>query len=233
LARRPRRRKRDLGKLVDALPGQLRQKALTHSSWTGERADSYGRLAFLGDSVLGLAIASELFDRFGREDIGRLTKIQNQAVSGRACAEVANALGLEERLREVAEEGVPESGIEVDVLLASERALSSIVEALIGACYIEHGYERTAAAVVKAFGPQIQFAAETSIDFKSELQELLVQRGARVSYEVTEAAGPAHDRRFEVAARIDEEVAGTGSGRSKKAAEQAAAEQALEKVRRS
>jgi ribonuclease-3 len=231
LARRPRRRKRELGQLIDSLPDDLALKALTHSSWIDERADSYGRLAFLGDSVLGLAIASELFDRFGKEDIGRLTKIQNQAVSGRACAEVADALGLEERLREVGADA-PESGIEVDVLLASERAVSSIVEALIGACYIAHGFQRTAAAVVRAFVPQIDFAAETSIDFKSELQELLAQRGARVSYEVTEAAGPAHDRMFEVAARIDDEVAGTGSGRSKKAAEQAAAEQALEKVRR-
>jgi ribonuclease III len=231
VARRPRRRKRELGQLIDSLPDELARKALTHSSWIDERADSYGRLAFLGDSVLGLGVASELFDRFGREDIGRLTKIQNQAVSGRACAEVAEALGLETRLHEAGADA-PESGIEVDVLLSSERAVSSIVEALIGACYIAYGYERTATAVVRAFGPQIDFAAETSIDFKSELQELLAQRGSRVSYEVTEAAGPAHDRRFEVAARIDEEVAGTGSGRSKKAAEQAAAEQALERVRR-
>ena len=223
------RRKRELGQLIDSLPDDLARKALTHSSWIEDRADSYGRLAFLGDSVLGLAIASELFDRFGREDIGRLTKIQNQTVSGRACVEVAEALGLEGRLREAGADA-PETGIEVDVLLASERAVSSIVEALIGACYIAHGYERTAAAVVIAFGPQIQFAAETSIDFKSELQEVLARRGARVSYDVTEAVGPAHDRRFEVAARIDGEVAGTGSGRSKKAAEQAAAEQALARV---
>jgi ribonuclease III len=230
VARRPRRRKRNLDQLIDALPDDLARKALTHSSWVEDRADSYGRLAFLGDSVLGLAIASELFDRFGREDIGRLTKIQNQAVSGRACVEVGEALGLEKRLREAGADA-PESGIEVDVLLASERAVASIVEALIGACYIEHGYERTAAAVVRAFGEQIDFAAETSIDFKSELQEVLARRGARVSYEVTESVGPAHDRRFEVAARIDGEVAGSGTGRSKKAAEQAAAEQALAKVR--
>jgi ribonuclease-3 len=230
VARRPRRRKRNLDQLIDALPDDLARKAVTHSSWVEDRADSYGRLAFLGDSVLGLAIASELFDRFGREDIGRLTKIQNQAVSGRACVEVGEALGLEKRLREVGADA-PESGIEVDVLLASERAVASIVEALIGACYIGHGYERTAAAVIRAFASQIDFAAETSIDFKSELQEILARRGARVSYEVTEAVGPAHDRRFEVAARIDGDVAGTGAGRSKKAAEQAAAEQALAKVR--
>ena len=73
-------------------------QALTHSSWADHRADSYGRLAFLGDSVLGLAVAEHLFRRFPRADIGRLTKIHGQAVSGRACAEVAEALGLPEML---------------------------------------------------------------------------------------------------------------------------------------
>jgi ribonuclease-3 len=227
---RPRRRRRDLGKLIDGLPADLRRRALTHSSWTEHRADSYGRLAFLGDSVLGLAIASEISGRFPREDIGRLTKVQNQAVSARACVEVAASLGLAERLRELAPER-PEAGIEVETLLASERAVSSIIEALIGACYLEHGYERTAYAVVRAFSAELEFAAETSVDFKSALQELLAQRGTRVSYEVVKAAGPAHDRRFEVAARVDDEVAGTGSGRSKKEAEQAAAERALERLR--
>lgn len=229
MARR-RRRKRDLRQLVDALPADLLRRALTHSSWVEHRADSYGRLAFLGDSVLGLAIATELFDRYPRQDIGRLTKIQNHAVSARACVEVAEELGLAERLRELEPER-PEAGIEVEVLLASERAVSSIVESLIGACYIEHGYERTAEAIVRTFGTQLEFGAETSVDFKSELQELLAQRGTRVSYEVVKADGPAHDRRFEVAARVDEEVAGTGSGRSKKEAEQEAAERALERLR--
>ena len=82
-----------LRELLDALPLTLRRQALTHSSWVEHRADSYGRLAFLGDSVLGLAVAEHLFRRFPRADIGRLTKIHGQAVSGRACAEVADALG--------------------------------------------------------------------------------------------------------------------------------------------
>src|SRR5437016_82059 len=81
---------------------ELRGRALTHSSWVEHRADSYGRLAFLGDSVLGLAIAEHLFRRFSRADIGRLSKVHGQAVSGRACAEVALALGVAERLRDAA-----------------------------------------------------------------------------------------------------------------------------------
>ena len=84
-----RRRRQSLRALLDALPLTLRRQALTHSSWVEHRADSYGRLAFLGDSVLGLALAEHLFSRYPRADIGRLTKMHGQAVSGRACAEVA------------------------------------------------------------------------------------------------------------------------------------------------
>src|SRR5688572_30559763 len=92
---------RALRELIDGLPDDLLRKALSHSSWVERRADSYGRLAFLGDSVLGLAIAEHLFHRFPRADIGRLTKIHGQAVSGRACAEVARELGLPDLVRSV------------------------------------------------------------------------------------------------------------------------------------
>ena len=78
-----------LTELIDSLPEDLRQRAVTHSSWVDHRADSYGRLAFLGDAVLGLALAEYLYRRFERADIGRLTKVHGQAVSGRACVEVA------------------------------------------------------------------------------------------------------------------------------------------------
>jgi ribonuclease-3 len=108
--------------------------------------------------------------------------------------------------------------------------MASIVEALIAACYFHHGYAPTAAAVVEAFEPEIDLASETLLDFKSALQEHLARSGATVSYEVTEEAGPPHDRRFAVEARVDGEVVGAGSGRSKKAAEQAAANEALARL---
>ena len=100
--RRARTEREDLRALLDTLPVTLRRQALTHSSWVEHRADSYGRLAFLGDSVLGLAIAEYLFSRYPRADIGRLTKMHGQAVSGRACAEVATELGVPDLLREAA-----------------------------------------------------------------------------------------------------------------------------------
>jgi ribonuclease-3 len=213
------------------LPADLKQRALTHASWVDKRQDSYDRLAFLGDSVLGLAIAEHLFRRYPEADIGRLTKMHGQAVSGRACAEVATALGVPELLRD-SEPEVLEGGIEAVSLLESERALASVCEAVIGACYMHHGFEVTAAATVAAFMDEIEIASERLLDFKSALQERLARNGARVRYEVTGEAGPPHDRVFEVAASVNGEVLGTGSGRSKKAAEQAAAEEALEGLRK-
>lgn len=218
-----------LAELFEGTPEELRRQALTHSSWVEKRTDAYGRLAFLGDSVLGLAVASELFLRHPDWDIGELTKVHNQAVSGRACAAVADDLGLPERLEEVAPgEGV---GLPVDLLTASERTMASMAESVIGACYLEHGFETTASAVVTAFSSQIDYATRARLDFKSELQEVLARSGTTVSYEVVREVGPAHDRRFEVTATVGDDNLGTGSGRSKKEAEQAAAERALEKLR--
>jgi ribonuclease III len=219
-----------LAELIEGLPGDLKRRAVTHSSWAEHRAESYGRLAFLGDGVLGVAVAEHLFKRFPRADIGRLTKVHGQAVSGRACVEVAEGLGLPEMLRSAAPRDL-EGGIAAETLLSSERALASVCEAMIGACYLHYGFETTSKATVAAFAEQIELASETQLDFKSALQELLAREGSRVTYDVTREAGPPHDRRFEVAARVDAQVIGRGEGRSKKAAEQAAAAEALERRR--
>jgi ribonuclease-3 len=199
----------------------------THASWTERRSDSYARLAFLGDSVLGLAVTAELYPRLEAERFGagRLTKIRAQTVSGASCREVAERLGVPELLRAAAPEGV---GQKASTLVSTERVLASITEAVIGACFLHAGYERAAAAVVEAFEPEIELALEHPVDFKSTLQERLAQRGDVVAYEVVAELGPPHDRTFEVVATVGERVAGTGSGRSKKHAEQEAARAALE-----
>ncbi|MET0558090.1 MAG: putative dsRNA-binding protein [Solirubrobacterales bacterium] len=216
-----------LSALIGELPEDLRRQALTHSSWTERRTDSFERLAFLGDSVLGLSVASAVYRRFPDVAAGGLTKTHNQAVSGVSVAEVGQLLGVPEMLREAEPEGVM-GAIPVEILLEGGRPLPEATEALIGACHIAFGFERTAEAVTEAFTSRIDHAAETRIDFKSALQELLARRGARVSYEVVAATGPPHRRTFEVVAIVDSERVGEGQGRSKKAAEQVAAEQALE-----
>ena len=216
----------ELSELIAELPAELRQQALTHCSWTEHRVDSYERLAFLGDSVLGLSVASRIYERFAAIDSGGLTKIHNQAVSGVSCAEVGRALGVPEMLEETEPDDVT-AAIPARVLLEGERPVPEATEALIGACYVAFGFDRTAPVVAAAFAPRIDLASETRIDFKSALQELLARRGARVSYEVIAATGPPHRRTFEVAAIVGSERVGSGEGRSKKAAEQVAAEQAL------
>jgi ribonuclease III len=218
-----------LAELFADTPEELRRQALSHSSWVEKRTESYGRLAFLGDSVLGLSVATLLFEGHPDADIGELTKILNQAVSGRACAEVARQLGLPALLSEEAPDGG--DGLPVDTLLASERTLASVCEAVIGACYLSHGYERTSDAVVDTFEEEIEQATQERMDFKSELQERLARNGDTVAYEVSSEAGPPHDRRFEIRATVAGAELGVGSGRSKKEAEQAAARRALEQLR--
>jgi ribonuclease III len=205
--------------LLEDLPGELHRQVFTHASWTDRRADSYSRLAFLGDSVLGLAVTTFLYPRLEAERFGagRLTKIRAQAVSGPSCRAVAERLDVPTRLVNAAPEGVE-----------TERVLASVIEAVIGAVYLQHGYERTAEAVVEAFLPEIEQALENPVDFKSALQERLARQGQTVVYEVVAELGPPHDRTFEVAAMVDGEEVGRGSGRSKKHAEQDAAQVALD-----
>ncbi|HEX2097053.1 MAG TPA: putative dsRNA-binding protein [Solirubrobacterales bacterium] len=216
-----------LARLVDELPDDLRHRALTHSSWT-DGAGSYERLAYLGDSVLALAVAAALHDSYGDEDAGGLTKIHNHAVSGVSCAEVGRELGVPEMLTE-AQPGA-EDAIPAETLLAGSRPLPEATEALIGACFLAFGFDRTAAAVAEAFAGRIEHATQERVDAKSTLQELLARRKTRVSYEVVAESGPAHERTFEVEAVVDAEPVGRGEGRSKKAAEQMAAERALERL---
>jgi ribonuclease-3 len=219
-----------MAELFEDTPEELRRQALSHSSWVENRIKAYGRLAFLGDSVLGLSVAAQLFEAHPDADIGELTKILNQAVSGRACAKVARELGLPELLAERApEEG---DGLPVETLLDSERTLASVCEAVIGACYLAHGFEPASAAVLRSFAGEIEQATIERLDFKSELQERLARDGATVTYEVIDEAGPPHDRRFEIRATVGDDEIGSGSGRSKKEAEQAAAERALENLKR-
>ncbi len=199
----------------------------THSSWTERRSDSYSRLAFLGDSVLSLAVTSHLYPRLEAERFGagRLTKIRAQSVSGVSCRDVAERLGVPDKLRASAPAGIGQSA---DTLVETERVLASVIEAVIGACYLAFGYEETADAVVEAFAPEIDGALDAPADFKSALQERLARRGALVVYVVTAEDGPPHERIFEVAAVVAGEEVARGSGRSKKDAEQAAAEAAME-----
>jgi ribonuclease-3 len=218
-----------LRELLHELPQKLSRQVFAHASWTERRSESYLRLAFLGDSVLALAVTAHLYPRLEAEQFGagRLTKIRAQTVSGRSCRAVAERLDLGQRLNAAAPD---RRGKQALKQLATDRVLASVLEAVIGACYLHAGYERTAQAVVQAFMPEIDRALESPGDFKSALQELLAQRGEKVKYKLLDAQGPAHRRTFEVAAMVDGEALGKGSGSTKKDAEQRAASEALERL---
>jgi ribonuclease-3 len=199
----------------------------THASWSARRHDTYARLAFLGDAVLELAITSHLYPRLEAERYGegRLSKIRAQTVCAASCEAVAVRMGVPDELRKAAP---PEAGPAEAVF--TERVLSSITEAIIGACFTVHGYDVVASAVVQAFEPELAEALTHPVDHKSALQERLAQSQRLVEYELLGRKGQEHEPTFEVAAKIGGKRVATGEGRTKKAAEQDAALAALQAI---
>ncbi|MDX6561188.1 MAG: ribonuclease [Gaiellales bacterium] len=216
-----------LATLVERLPDELRRRAFTHSSWVDERIQSYERLEFLGDCVLGLAVAEELYRRAPDVDEGRLAQQRAYVVSRPSCAIVARTLDLADAFERERERRGAEARIEL-----SRNVLAALCESVIGAAFLHYGYRETADAVIEAFRERIEYAEQGFVDHKTELQERLARQGASVSYRLMEATGPAHRRSFTSAAMLGDELLGTGEGPSKKASEQAAAQEALLRVDR-
>jgi ribonuclease III len=196
----------------------------THASWAPDRASSYERLEFLGDSVLELAVARALYERYPDFSEGRLAKIRSHVVSRQSCARVGRELDLGPMLADRGK-SLPEE--ELARLVRNRNVLAALLEAALAALFLEYGFERIEAAIVAAFSEQIEYAATQHVDFKTELQEALARQKRQVTYSVVEVEGPAHDRRFTCAALIDGEQVGEGAGRTKKDAEQEAAREAL------
>ena len=202
-------------------PARLEQ-VFRHPSQTEDRVESYERLEFLGDSVLGFVVARALYDRYPNFSEGQLSKIRAHVVSRRSCAVVAAELGLDRRLEE--------SGEIPDDLRRSSNVLAALMEAVLAALYLERGLDELAGPVIEAFEPRIEEALTESVDQKTTLQEELAKRGQRVEYVTLGTDGPPHDRTFECAAMVDGVQLGIGRGRTKKDAEQEAARMALKRL---
>jgi ribonuclease-3 len=172
-------------------------------------------------------VARALYDNYPEFSEGRLAKVRSHVVSRASCALVARDLGLADRL---VERGAPVPDEELERLARNRNVLAALLEAALAALFLEHGFEPIEEAVVGAFWPRIEYALTTHVDHKTELQEALARLGQGVTYSVLEVEGPPHERTFTCAAMIDGVQAGIGTGRSKKAAEQAAAQQALERL---
>ncbi len=214
-----------LRSLIDRLPEQARSTAFTHASWAGRRELSYERLEFLGDGVLGLAVAAELYRRFPDRPEGDLARIRAHVVSRESCAAVARGMGLDADLR--AQAAASAGGDDIELLTGSDAVMGALVEAAIGAVFLEFGFRKAAAAVVEGFEERIRFALDEHVDHKTVLQEELARRWSSVTYLLTETAGPPHQRVFTSSARVGDRELGQGSGPSKKVSEQAAAREAL------
>jgi ribonuclease-3 len=199
-------------------------QALTHPSYANERRDSLDnqRLVFLGDAVLGFCVSDLICRRFPQADEGTLTRLRAQLVNAEALAEWARATGVPEALR--LGRGAGASG-----LRQSTNVLADAVEALIAACFLDMGLERARAVCERIVEARLEaFERVGARDPKSELQERLQAGGEQPpAYDLVESGGPAHERWFRVRVRAGAEVLGEGVGRSKRAAERAAAESAL------
>jgi ribonuclease III len=200
----------------------LFERALTHAS---HEDDPYERLEFLGDRVLGLAVALWLYELFPDEPEGKLSRRLNALVAGETCAEVARELGVPAHLRlgkQAREDGA----------LDSDNVLGDVTEALIGALFLEEGFEAAARFVRRAWGDRVSSRDKAPKHPKSALQEWAAanQRKPPV-YQLADRRGPPHAPRFAV--RV--EIAGVGSasaeGASKQEAETAAAVLLLEQLK--
>ena len=178
--------------------------------------------------MLGLAVARTLFERFGDFSEGQMAKLRSHVVSRASCAAVATELGLDAQLAARAAGFAPPE--DADHLVASRNVLAAVLEAALAAVFLEHGFEAVEPAVVAAFTPHIEHALANHVDHKTELQEALARLRRTIAYAVLETEGPPHERLFTCAAVIDGEQLGVGTGRSKKEAEQLAAQGALARL---
>jgi ribonuclease-3 len=220
-----------LAQLADDLEPGLARQVFTHSSWAAERTRSYERLEFLGDSVLGLCISTEICSRYPDHNEGELTVMRAYVVSRFTCARVGAALGLSRRLVESAREAQAPDMANVASLAENENVLAAVVEALIGALYLQLGLDAILDPVLEAFDEHIDYAASEHIDFKTALQEEAAQQGREVAYEVVKVEGPPHSRTFTSEVCIDGKVMGRGRGKTKKVSQQGAAKEALAALR--
>src|SRR5216117_2239018 len=145
-----------LDRLIDALPEERLENVFTHSSWAPDRASSYERLEFLGDSVLELAIARALYDDYPDFSEGRLAKIRSHVVSRASCAVVAKELDLGTRLLERGRDLIPAE--ELQRLMKNRNVLAALLEASLAALFLEHGFRKIESAIVEAFSDRIEYA---------------------------------------------------------------------------
>lgn len=208
---------------------RLLRQAFTHTSYVNEHRSTDSdneRLEFLGDAVLELAISDFLFSRYKRMPEGELTKLRASIVCESSLAQFARRLQFGDYV--LLGKGEEQTG-------GRERSalLADLFEAFIGALYLDAGMEAVRRFLREHVYPELDDHQATPrfADYKTQLQEIVQQRGTgTLEYRVIDASGPAHDRQFSVEVRLGTLSLGSGTGRSKKEAEQQAAAKAIQKL---
>lgn len=204
----------------------LLQNAVAHSSYANERwhdsLKSNERLEFLGDSILGMVVAEHLYRTFPDRPEGELTRMRADMVCEKALARIAVQIGLGQHL--LLGHGEEQSGGR-----SRESILADAVESVLAACFLDGGMEAARSLIQRFVLPSVPVRRLRNADYKTALQELVQQnRDQKLSYELLEQSGPDHDRHFRMAVLLNGKQVGTGTGSSKKRAEQEAARTAIE-----
>jgi len=224
-AKEPKRRRRGTAGFEERIgyrfkDAALLEQALTHiSALTGarNRAGSYQRLEFLGDHVLGLVVSDMLFRAFAKADEGEMSRRLADLVRKEACADVARAIELGAAIRLGASEANAGGR-------GRTAILADVCEALIGAVFVDGGYPAASALIEKLWSERMRTPARPLRDSKTVLQEWAQARGLPTpAYREIERKGPDHDPEFRVTVELPDLAPAEGLGRSKRAAEQAAA----------
>ena len=207
---------------------QLLQNALTHSSYANERWHnsllSNERLEFLGDSVLGMLVAEYLYHNFPNRPEGELTRMRADMVCEQTLAAAANRIGLGTHL--LLGHGEEQGGGR-----KRNSILADAMESVIAACFLDGGMEAALKVVQQFILVEVPVTKLHNVDYKTKLQELVQQKKNQVlSYRLAGQSGPDHDKKFDVEVSLNGSVVGSGSGSSKKRAEQMAAKCAIEKL---
>ncbi|HVA74039.1 MAG TPA: ribonuclease III [Acidimicrobiales bacterium] len=204
------------------------QQSLSHRSWCAENpgTSSNERLEFLGDAVLGLVVTVHLYRTYPSMPEGELAKVRASVVNSAALAEIATGLGIGEAL--LLGKGEDQSGGR-----EKPSILADATEAVIGAVYLDRGWEAAERLVMDLLGERIELGAAGpgGHDFKTRLQELCARVFDQLPVYSVRDEGPDHAKEFEAVVHVMGSARGTGKGRSKKQAEQAAAREAWEVLR--
>ena len=204
---------------------ELLERALTHASVRGGKIDrgDNERLEFIGDRVLGLAVAEVLNGQHPDASEGELARRYNRLVRGEACAKISRAIGLGEHLI-LSESEADSGGREKTTILADA------IEALLGAVFLDGGYDKSRSVVLKLWKEMSDTVPESAVDAKSQLQEWAQGQGlALPRYTVVSRKGPDHAPHFTAEVHIAGHAPAQGEGASKRIAEQAAATALLER----